>query len=244
MVNKVSTFVYAPVFRGSFPSLITPRAYTDPTTKKVRGAPKFRLEMIFKDEDMGKFKVRNEENEIIPNQKLTSILMSLCDKKWHGQDVKEVFPLNKKGWPSGWPIKTGDKIAKLREDSKKNGDHYKGMQVVTATASNEYPPRLLYLSTGGKPVELDRDNEEDAARIKEFFGNGGHYYVGELNIVAQETEQGNFLTVYMNAICFVRKGQKLGGGSVAERFDGIYGGESDMYDPTEEDFNMDEEAPF
>ena len=69
----------------------------------------------------------------------------------------------------------------------------------------------------------------------------------EINVVANELDEARFLTHYINGVTFLKDGERLGSGSLTERFEGIHGGES-AYDPTAglngPGTDLDSEIPF
>jgi len=112
------------------------------------------------------------------------------------------------------------------------------MKVIPVKAKEGYPPALFVLDQG-KFRELGRTNEQDMARAKDLFV-GGHYAKASLNLKAMQTPQGRFLVFYVNAVLFVKEGQRIGGMSAEERFGGIEGGMA-PHDPTD---GLDDEIPF
>lgn len=215
-----SRILITPEFRLSYPNLVTPRAYQD------KGDKKYSLEMLFDPESMGKFKAPDEASGTFVDVNLAQIAAEVAKEEWNGINVKEAVGSG----ALGWPINSGDAKADKREMKKKSGDHYRGLKVISAKASLEYPPTLYVKKTDGGWGRMMRGMDSEESQANNLYA-GGNYCFAEINVKAVETPQGNFVTVYVNSVKFLREGERLGGQSLMERFDGIGGGQSD-HDPT------------
>jgi hypothetical protein len=224
------------MIRMSYPELMKATAFKDQKTKKDKGDPKYKLEMLVDPATYPKFWVKNDEKAFVACD-IKEVLKEMVAEMWPGKALKELFPLNKKGIRAGWPLKDGDKLAAYNEENKKTGDHYKGMTAISCQAAEEYPPKL-YHRVSGKAVELKRDDDADMAKARKMF-QAGNYGVVEATIVAIEVDEKFFLTFYINGIVFTKEGTPIGSGSMGDRFDGVMGGETDEYDPTGDGFGSD-----
>lgn len=222
-----SKILITPEFRMSYPNLVTPRAF-----KGKSGEPVYNVEMLFPAEQLEEFKLFDEKAQEFITVDVRQVASAVAKEEWAGIDVKAEFQVGK-----NWPILTGDDLADKKDAAGKSGDAYRGMKVIRAKASNEYPPRL-YCSEDGQRKQLVRGLETDENRAKQLFV-GGHYAFAEVTCKAQETPQGKFITFYINSVRFLREGERLGSPSLMDRFDGVQGGQED-YDPTA---GMDDEIP-
>lgn len=227
-MSKASRALITPTFRMSYPSLIKPRAYKN----KPNGDKNFSLEMIFAPDDLTKFKAPTDEGNFV-DVDVRQVLAEIAKEQWPGISLKDEF---KQG--ANWPVHDGDAVSAKREAAGKKGDAYKGNKVIKAKASEAYPPALFYMN-GKQRVQIDRANDADLKKAESLFV-GGSYAFAEVNIAANETAQGKFLSFYVNRVRFVKTGERLGQQSMMERFDGINGGQSD-HDPTD---GLDDEIPF
>lgn len=236
-----SKVLLTPVFRMSYANLIVPKRAKDRKGRE-QGEPKYSLQHLFKAEDMNKFKVLDAETDQLVDVSIEAVCKELAKQKWPDDSLSEIFPKDRQGVPKGWPIRSGDKMAEIKNAKKKgSGDAYVGMKVISSKSNQEYRPRLMVRGEDGKlaPLDLDKDddgkwkNKKDAEAAEKLFRSGS-YATAEITLRAVETEQGNFISIYLNKVRFVKEGPRMGGGGLMERFDGIDGGESD-YDPMDED---------
>lgn len=234
MSEKAKNYILrSPMFRMSFPNVIEPRAYMG------TGAKTFGVEMLLNPDDLGKFQLLTDEKDesgasIWEEVDVQKLMVKIAKDAWADINVKEAV----KHGGLTWPLIDGDKKAADREAKGKKGDIYKGYKVLKASSNEEYAPSI-HIIDGGVYRELDRNSESDMAIAKTRFV-AGYYAKASLSCKAIETPQGKFIKFYMNAILFVKDGERIGGMSTADRFGGIEGGSSD-YDPTE---GMDDEIPF
>ena len=188
--------------------------------------------MIFALEDLDNFNKFNEDLEVFESVNIKDTCVELAKAEWPDIDIKSEFTAK------NWPIKDGDALAKKREAKKKNGDHYKGLKVIRGKASKEYPPRLYYTEEG-KSKLVARGLESDENKAKSLF-TGGNYAYAEVTVKPNELNDDKYITFYLNSVKFVKTGERLGGQSMLDRFEGIMGGVSD-HDPTA---GMDDEIDF
>lgn len=231
----MTRILITPEFRMSYPKLIVAEQYIDQKTKKPKGDPKHSLQMIFPNDDLDKFKVFNEDAGEFEDVDIRKVCVQVAKEEWPDIDVKEAC----KHGGMKWPIKNGDTLAAELEARKKTGDHYKGCSVITPTASQEFAPSL-YVNEGGKRKQLVRGIDADERKGKQLFDTGGNYAYGEVTVKAYEVDEKKFIKFYINAVVFLRAGERLGGTSLMDRFEGTMGGESEV-DPTE---GLDDEIPF
>lgn len=220
--------ILTPNFRMSYPKLDKPVPFM--RNGKPQGDPKFSLQMIFQPEDMGKFKMVGDGDEIV-DVDISKVCKDLAMKRWPGRELPDLFPKKSNGL-TNWPIKKGDTLVQLEGNKAKpkNVDHLEGMYVITATGSAKYPPQLRYRDKG-QIVTLDRESEADMKIVKKLFGVGGYYASAEISLMAHEVDDKCYVTFYLNKVMFKKEGERLGGQSLMDRFDGLDGGESDV-DPT------------
>jgi hypothetical protein len=214
----------------SFPELLKAKPF-----QQKANSEEFSVEALFDPADLEFFQKEGKENV-----DLRIVMAALAKEEW--PDVKNVNDEVKAG-RIFWPVKDGNtKKAELEaKDPPKNGDHYEGKKFMRFKAKADKAPQLRYI-VDGKFVTLDRHNPEDVSKINAMFV-GGNYAFAEINVRPTLTPQGKFMTLYLNKVCYMRDGVKLGGGpSLMDDVQGadIRGGEAN-YDPTE---GLDDEIPF
>jgi hypothetical protein len=220
-----------PVFRmGYTQQLITPKAYIPPGQTKPQGAPKHQLPMIFTEADIGKFRQPSDDGNL-EEVNIKEVCKKLTAIKWPGVDPKTLFTNQKGVAMANWPIKVGNRLIEANEKKEKprNLEHLKDCYQITASSNEDKPPKLSYIEAG-KRIYLLRDNPADMKIINRLFLSG-YYAVAELSVLAQETPMGNFITFYLNHVQYRKEGERIGGGGLMERFEGVLGGEADV-DPT------------
>lgn len=237
-----SKVLLTPIFRMSYANLVKPKKAKDRKGRE-QGDPKYSLQHLFKPEDMDKFRMQDPDSDAILTVNLKTVCKDLAKQKWPDEPLAEVFPKDKSGFLKGWPVRSGDKLAELKNAKKKGtGDAYLGTEVISSKSNQEYRPRLMVRGEDGNLQTLDLEqndegkfkNKADADTAEKLFRSGS-YATAEITLRPVETEQGNYITCYLNKVKFVKEGPRLGGGGgLMERFDGIDGGESD-YDPLEDE---------
>lgn len=234
MGNNIS--LITPEFRLSFVNLVVPKPYME--NGKPRGEPYFSLEMLFDPEDMKSFKRWDEDAQALVDVDVTRICVEAAKIAWPGINVQEEFKVGK-----NWPIHDGDTHADQKEAAgKKNVDHYRGIKMIKAKTSQEIPPRL-YIMENGKRTQLAQTIEVDANRAKQLFA-GGNYAYAELSCAGVVSGNNKYITFYVNSVVFTREGDRLGGSSLMDRFEG-YKSQTTDYDPTDGmDGDLDDEIPF
>ena len=230
--------VLAPRFRGSYVKVIRPEPYTDEHGKK--GEPRYTMDMIFDPADIAKFRIEDGSGNLVEGG-VDRLAVQLAKERWPEMANPEVL---KAELTKGWPIKKGDVIAAKREAKKKDGAPFKGKLVISAKSYENVKPTLSFFdktANGGKGAyrPLNRSSDVDMAKAEDLF-QGGNYFGAELTMKATEVSGTKFITFYINAVRFLGEGEKFGGKGMMDRFDGVYGGESD-HNPTE---GMDTEIPF
>lgn len=234
MGNNIS--LITPEFRLSFVNLVIPQPYME--NGKPKGDPYFSLEMLFDPEDMKSFKRWDEDAQDLIDVDVARICVEAAKNAWPGINVQEEFTVG-----DNWPIHDGDAHADAKEAAgKKNVDHYRGIKLIKAKTNQDIPPRL-YIMEKGKRVQLAQAIEADANRAKQLFA-GGNYAYAELSCAGVMSGKNKYITFYVNSVVFTREGDRLGGSSLMDRFEG-YKSQTTDYDPTDGmDGDLDDEIPF
>jgi len=223
MADKEPVILITSEFRMSYPeSLIKPQQY------KGKGPYRYSVEMLFEPDALTRFKRPNPDTGEFEDVDVRSICAEVAKQQWPGINVKEAVENNE----LRWPIIKGDKKAEKREQNNKRSDYYKGMEIITAKTGEEFPPRLYYVE-GGKVKQITRGMDSEEAKAKQMFA-GGNYGYAEVNIKAMEVDEKKHVTFYVNSVRYTREGERIGGMSMMDRFEGVQGGVSD-HDPTEGD---------
>lgn len=241
-----SRSLVTPEFRMSFPHLITAHPYTE--NGKPTGKEAYQVEGIFEEPAMNAFKMYDEQQGKYIDVNLPQILVSLGKEAWpdlknpmtgEPETIKQLF---ERQGGKGWPIKLGNVRKAEQEGKGKKGDQYADKRVInfkSNKADNIQPPVLSH-ATGAKTYKvLERVSDADMSKAKLLF-QGGNYAFATIGVVAMTVSGTKFLTPYLNGIRYTREGQKFGGTSEMDRFDGVSGGASD-HNPTD---GMDDEIPF
>lgn len=221
MATTVKSTMLTPEFRMSFPNLVTAKAFKG-SNGKEKGEPSFNTEMIFDAENLDKFQKPDASGNLAAVD-VKQEGVALARQKWGDINMQEAFAKT-------WFVKDGAAlIAKQEAKGKTQIEHYRGKKVLYAKANQDYPPNL-YVIENGKKRALARGLEADMAKAKQLFV-GGNYAVAEINLVPVEVDEKKYIACYVNSICFTRPGDRIGGQSLMERFDGIKGGKA-AHDPT------------
>jgi len=241
--NPHAKTVLSPIFRLSYPTLITPEQFKDPVTKQAKGDPIYNMEMIYDPVDLETFKVENPESGGWDEIDLRKLGARLAKARW-GADFNPAEAVRHGGL--GWPFKNGDERAEQKGDK---ADHLKGKILVRAkalTKINEKPvegPRLYYVEDGNfQQIVRGSDAAREMATAM-FYG--GAYCTAELSIVASDFGAKKYITIYINGVVFEQHGERFGTGSLMEKFRGTRGGQTD-YDPTAgmSGNDLDSEVPY
>ena len=235
--SKVSRRVITPVFRMSWPKVVTAEQYQN------KGEHYFSVESLFASVDLDKFQAADPATGKSGLVDIRIVASELAKSQWPGINVKEAVA-------SGalhWAIHNGDEIAAKKEADGKDADAYKGMRTIRSKTLAKFSPKLRCWNPKGPNVDLDRGVPGDMDRARDLFV-GGNYAYAELTCEAKETPQGKFIVFYLNSICYFKPGERLGTGSSlmdSDEYAGVTGGESD-YDPTAglEGSDFDDEIPF
>lgn len=224
-----------PLSRLSYPAVIEPKPVMNDLTKKRYGA-----ELLIEPTDLAKFKLMTDTGlEMVD---IRTVCATVAREEWGEDfDVEAKKKVDPREGGLGWPLKDGNPFAARREADGKASDHYKGKVYIRTKGSENFPPVLKFLTQEKTFQILDRGTDLDV--IREYF-TAGNYVLAEITAKAVETPGvgHKFVTFYLNGVCYIRKGERLGsGGSLLdERIDGILGGISDI-DPTD---GMDEAIPL
>ena len=239
-MKQTSLMLRSPIFRMSFPHVIEPRAFIDPKNPGIKGDPTYSVEMIFQPDDLKNFQMRTDSDW--EQVDIVAVMADVAKEKWPGIDLREEV----RNKVLLWPVIDGNKKAQDREQAGKDASEvYQDMKVIKAKAKQDYPPSLAVIDKG-KIAELDRHTEKEMATAKGLFV-AGYYAKASLNMKAHEVTGKKYITFYLNGILYFKKGERIGGMSIEDKFGGIEGGES-AYDPTANTESVqdqfDEEIPF
>ena len=230
--KSASLLLRTPVVRMSYPNLLNPKKFKDPKTGR-EGNPMYNFEMIMTPEDLENFEVLRETDEW-DSINVSHAMAEVAKEEWPGINLKEAVA-NKS---LRWPLKDGNQKKAEREANGKKGDVYEGMKIIPVKATEKWPPQL-YVVENSKFRELKRDDDADRRKIDQIFV-AGYYVRANVNVTTAFLNEIKYVTFYVNAVVFIREGERIGGMTAEQRFGGIEGGESD-YDPTE---GLDDEIPF
>lgn len=223
-----SRVLITPTFRMSFPNLARPKAYQN------KGEPVYSLEMLFDPGDLEKFKMWDDGAGKFVDVDVKRLAAQLAKEYWPDMNVKDAVAHG----GLAWPFKSGDKrIADRQAAGKKAGDHYAAKVIINAKSSQDYPPSLYYVE-GKERKQIARGTDAGDKRAAQLF-YGGAYAFAELTLKPTAV-QGKFLTFYVQSVRFVKDGERFGGQSMMDRFEGVHGGTAD-HDPTA---GMDDDIPF
>ena len=234
--NNPSVTVFTKPFIISYPELMAPKPF------KEGGDPQYSFEALSEPDDLKVWEMLNRETGDVREDSVEKVAVGLAKERW-GDDFDVKAAVAHGGLH--WPFKSGDKKA---EEKGAKGEHYQGKKVWRAHAKNEIngrhnEPSLYEAASDGSITKLLRSTEDGKRRINDLF-YGGAICTAELNVVAMETPQGKYITIYMNSVVFEKDGDRLGGGSNIERHRGVHGGETN-YDPTTNmSPDLDDEIPF
>jgi hypothetical protein len=139
------------------------------------------------------------------------------------------------------PWKDGTHLANKAKEAGKDQEFFRGM--VAIKASSKYAPALSGIE-GGKIIEYT--NPEARATLDKLFYSGAFMipHVALHSYKARDDKPGG-VGLYLNAVCFIKHGPRLGGQRVnaAEVFKG-YAGTVSAEDPGSNDSGFDDEIPF
>lgn len=235
MAKVEPILLITPPFTLGYPNVIEPRPYME--GGKVKGDPKFSMEMIFDPGDMGSFKLPTDDGGF-QDEDIAKVYVRAA-KRAFGDD----FDVKAAAAHGGlkWPLLSGEKLMEKKISKGKKPEsvaHYEGKKIISATCSQDYPPTLKY-TEGGQRKQINRGLDADVQKAKGLF-YGGAVCIAELSIKGMEVDERKYIVTYFNSLMFIRNGERLGGQSLMDRFDGIDGGQSD-HDPTA---GLDDEIPY
>jgi hypothetical protein len=216
----------------SYAKLVKPAPFIE--NGKPKGDPVYSTQAIILNDDMASFHDWDADKGEFHDVELARVCASLAKAEWPEMSVKEAVAhggLN-------WPIQNGDALA---ESLGEKGKHYAGARVIRMKANQEYPPKL-YFKEGSGRKQIARGTSNGEAQATQYFYSGA-YAFAEITVQAGTAGQNKYVTCYVNAVHFVKHGDRLGGASLMDRFDGIHGGESN-YDPTGGGADLDDEIPY
>lgn len=134
--------------------------------------------------------------------KLVDKAKAVAAAKWPGRAYKELKR----------PFSDGDKMAEKATARKKDGSFYKGMVVLKA--SSQFPPTI---------VDASRNPPIETINRKLFYS--GAFIQAEVNFVAYDGVGANpdGITAYLNAVAFVRDGERIAGRDATKSFKFVQG---------------------
>lgn len=224
-----------PPFRMSYAKLIEPKPFLDPATKQPKGDPTYNVDMLFSPDDLENFEQHVESGW--EKCEIKRKLVELAKREW-GSDF-DIQGACKHGGMK-WPVQSGDAVIEKKGESK--NEHLKGKVIIPAKATQAVPPELVVPEKGGFR-SLSRSDPQDMNTAKELFASG-HWARAWINLKPNLVDGRKYLTFYLDVVMFVKRDDKFGGMSDAERFKGIEGGSAD-HDPTEGmSSDIDDEIPF
>ncbi len=235
-----SRILITPTFRMSYPNLLKARAFGKKSDQDS-GDPRYSVEQIYDAESLTKFQIFDEKVQKFVDVDVRRVAAAIAKEEWPDLSVKDAVAAG----VLGWPIKDGDQHAAKREiEGKKNSEQYLGKKIMYAKANVDYPPRLYYMKDGKREQIVRGTTAGDQLATQLFYG--GAYAFAEITVKAVLSGSNKFVTCYLNSIRFVKDGDRFGGGSMMDRFDGIDGGTADI-DPTggvETGADADDDIPF
>lgn len=250
--KRESFSIMTPPFILSYPQLDVPKKYKDPKTGQEGQEKLYNMEMIFADSDLEQFWLAVDTAEGFEIRDIKKLYVELAQREWPGVDVKATAVMKRPGQGQIlWPVEGGAKRATAAEEAGKKFEHYVGCSIIKAKAKSvikDTPsaPRLFYRDESGELKQAHRGTEVGDKIIAAKFYPGA-ICRSEINVVANEMDGARFLTHYINGVTFLKDGDRLGSGSMTERFEGIHGGQA-AYDPTAGmdggPADLDDEIPF
>ena len=225
-------------FRMSYPNLLVPTQYDG------KGEFTYNMQMIYEPEDLGKFRAPNDSTGEFDVVDAVQVVKDIAKAEWGVEAGPELVP-SPENLTIKWPIKRGtlegQRINAARAAAQKapiDTAHIEGKALIGCKAYTKYAPKLWFMD-GQNRVQAVRGDDVSEQKAGQFFYGGAYGYAA---LTAKATISGGnrFVTFYVNDVRFLKHGERLGGGSMLDRFEGIHGGMSD-YDATE---GMDDEIPF
>jgi hypothetical protein len=228
--KELTTYAFQAPVRAGFANIIAARQFQD--KGKGKGDPRFDATFILEPDsaDLKALKdlVITEAKALFPGKRL--IARRLTQEEVDAGCVEIAVP---------W--KDGTKAADRAKEDGKDQEFFRGKIIVKA--SSKYAPALSGIE-GGKIVEYT--NPETRATLDKLFYSGAYLvpYLALHSYKARDDKPGG-VGVYLNAICFIKHGPRLGGSKVnaAEVFKG-YAGTVSAADPGSNDSGLDDDIPF
>ena len=228
--KELTTYAFQAPVRAGFSNIIAARQFQD--KGKGKGDPRFDATFILEPDsaDLKALKdlVIAEAKALFPDKRL--IARRLTQEELDAGAVEIAVP---------W--KDGTKAADRAKEDGKDQEFFRGKIIVKA--SSKYAPALSGIE-GGKIVEYT--NPETRATLDKLFYSGAYLvpYLALHSYKARDDKPGG-VGVYLNAICFIKHGPRLGGSKVnaAEVFKG-YAGTVSAADPGSNDSGLDDDIPF
>jgi hypothetical protein len=213
--------------------VVKAKAYTDPKTKQP-GNPLFSINAILKAEELKQFKAFDETAGKFVDVSVSDIAIAEVKKQWPADtDTPEKLQafINALKFTKKWPFLDGTEVADKAKAAGKDSEFTRGMKVLKASSVEKVAPNLFKL-VGRDKVQLKRESPTDMAAAEGLFYAGGYFYA-EITPSSGNAGGQPYVKFYLNAIVFVKNGERIGGGnSLIGRFDGVIGGEDATSDPT------------
>lgn len=233
--KEVPTYTFLSAARAGFLTALTPRAYQ--VKGQNKGEPKYDGTFILA-KDSDDLKAIKDmaialAKSVHPGKKL--VARRLTQEELDDGGYVEIAV----------PWKDGDKLA---DKGKKDGKDYEWARGnVVVKASSKYAPSLSSVATGKVVAYTDTDTRK--THENEFYAGAYFAPLVGFNTYKEEgdpSESGykpGGVALWLNALCFVKHGAKLGGKGVnaAEVFKG-YAGKATSENPGSNE--MDDEIPF
>lgn len=231
-----------PVFRGSFVHVAKAKAYTDPKTK-VPGTPLFSLNAILKAEELKQFKAFDETAMKFVDVSVSDIAIAEVKKQWPTDtDTPEKLQgfINALKFTKKWPFLDGSEVADKAKAAGKDSEFTRGFKLLKASSVEKVAPNMFQL-VGREKKQLHRESPTDMKTAESLFYSGGYFYA-EITPSSGNAGGQPYVKFYLNAVVFVKHGERIGGGnSLIGRFDGVIGGEDATTDVTQ---GLSEEIAF
>jgi hypothetical protein len=163
---------------------------------------------------------------------LKSAMVAVARAKWPERELSELK----------FPIEDGDKAYARTTAEGKNYPFLQGHVVLTARKPEKYPPRLAILENGAVK-ELEGDARALAA--PKFYWGCKVVIEVQFNAYEGVGQLPDGVNAYLNQVLWISDGDRLGGTSMAQTFQGFVG-QVKQEDPTagSTDTGLDDEIPF
>lgn len=227
--KELTTYIFREPVRAGFCNVVQSHQFKD--NGKGKGDPRYDVSLILEPDsaDLKALKdlVIAEAKLLFPGKRL--IARRLTQEELDAGAVEISVP---------W--KDGTRAADRAKEENKDQEFFRGKIVVKA--SSKYAPALSGIENG-KIIEYD--NPDTRSTLTKLFYNGAYVApLVALNSYKARDDKPGGVSLYLNAVCFIKHGPKLTGGgrvNAAEVFKG-YAGTVSAADPGSNE--LDDEIPF